>query len=176
MEKLLENISKQLEELIRLNKNKNDEIDKLKKEIKELKENMNKVKSYEILSEIEVPIDNRIEKVNKNIEILKHLEELEYTKVETRPIIKISKDIQIDCVLGIIDDAINSISFELIGVVNMSLGTFRFYKNYNEIKLGDKPQYLIPRIYFYEIQKNKNDKDKLIKLLNIKDLEISLEQ
>lgn len=34
MEKLLENISKQLEELIRLNKNKDDEIDKLKKKIK----------------------------------------------------------------------------------------------------------------------------------------------
>lgn len=70
MEKLLQNVSKQLEELIRLNKNKGDEIDKLKKENKELKENMNKVKSYEILSEIEVPIDNRIEKANKNIEIL----------------------------------------------------------------------------------------------------------
>lgn len=70
MEKLLENISKQLEELIKLNKNKDNEIDKLKKENKELKENMNKVKSYEILSKIEVPIDNRIEKANKNIEIL----------------------------------------------------------------------------------------------------------
>ena len=66
MEKLLQNVSKQLEELIRLNKNKDNEIDKLKKENKELKENMNKVKSYEILSKIEVPIDNGIEKANKN--------------------------------------------------------------------------------------------------------------
>lgn len=112
----------------------------------------------------------------KNIETLKHLEELEYKEVQNRPIIKVSKDIQIDCILDIIDGIIYSDSFELIGVVNIALGTFRFCKNYHEIKLDDKPQYIIPRTYFYEIYKNKNDKNKLIKLLNVKDLEISLEQ
>lgn len=71
MEKIINNVVKEMNELIKLNKEKDYKITKLEFENSKLKEQVSSVDNYKKkLEEINIPIDERIEMLRENIEIL----------------------------------------------------------------------------------------------------------